>query len=96
MTEGQLVTCTVQAVAGSCGDICIISIVEAKVVFLLKGLLMNPSLDHFTSDVVQGTCSAFLSVHFALVATTDASAHFCVCGSRRPQCSSHRLGELFS
>ena len=53
MTEDRLVMCNVQAVAGSCGDIQIISVVEAQIVFLLKGLLINPTspLCLFTSDV---------------------------------------------
>ncbi len=38
-TVQGMVSC-VQAVAGNCGDISVISIVDAQVLFLLKGLQM--------------------------------------------------------
>lgn len=37
--------CHVQAVAGSCGDISVISVVEAQVLFLLKGVIATSSLN---------------------------------------------------
>lgn len=75
VTEGEPVPCIVQAVAGSCGDIHIISVVEAQVVFLLKGLYMGPCLYLHRSGVVQGTCCALLSDAFSLMVTTEVFAY---------------------